>query len=371
MRIPCKEEYTKEGTAVDDKENTIENLQERTVYFDFLRVLAAFSVVIVHVSAYKYYEVEVKTWEWQIFNIYNSVFRWTVPIFVMISGALFLNGDYSVKKIYKKNIARIMISFAFWSAIYTAVFICVSHCGWKEALENFFLGDNHLWFLYMLTGLYMIVPLLKTMVSSKKLVEYFLVLSLIFNFFVPQLLAIISLKYPYAGSVAKSMAGYMSFHFALGYVGYFVGGYYLSKIELSKMVERIIYILGLCGFAMTIIGTAALSFAAGKADITLYDSMAVNVMLESIAVFIFVKETFQRRVISEKVKDFLGVLSKYSFGVYLVHLLILRGIERLFGFHTLSFCPVVSVPVISIAVFVISLLLSAIFHRIPILKKVV
>lgn len=88
MRIPCKEEYTKEGTAVDDKENTIENLQERTVYFDFLRVLAAFSVVIVHVSAYKYYEVEVKTWEWQIFNIYNSVFRWTVPIFVMISGAL-------------------------------------------------------------------------------------------------------------------------------------------------------------------------------------------------------------------------------------------------------------------------------------------
>ena len=99
--------------------------------------------------------------------------------------------------------------------------------------------------------------------------------------------------------------------------------------------------------------------------------MAVNVMLESIAVFIFVKETFQRRAISEKVKDFLGVLSKYSFGVYLVHLLILRGIERLFGFHTLSFCPVVSVPVISIAVFVISLLLSAIFHRIPILKKVV
>lgn len=348
-----------------------EKKQGRIVYFDFLRVIATFAVVVLHVSVQNYYAVEVKTWEWQTFNFYDSIVRWSVPIFVMISGALFLNGDHNIKNIYKKNIARIIVSFVFWSAIYTAVSICVLHYGWKKALEEFFVGHYHMWFLFMIVGLYMIVPLVKTIVSSKRLVEYFLVLSLLFNYLVPQLIAIISLKFPFAGSLAKSMTGYMSFHFALGYAGYFVAGYYLSKIELSKKVKGIIYFLGICGFVVTIIGTSALSLMENKADKMFYGNLTVNVMLESIAVFVFIKEVFSNRVVSDKIETILGVMSQYSFGMYLVHVLILEEIERLFGFQTLSISPVISVPLISIIVFAASFVVSAIFNHIPILKKVV
>ncbi len=63
---------------MSERRNDTDNLQGRTIYFDFLRVMATFAVVVLHVSAQKYYAVEVETWEWQIFNVYDSIVRWAV-----------------------------------------------------------------------------------------------------------------------------------------------------------------------------------------------------------------------------------------------------------------------------------------------------
>ncbi len=351
--------------------NLKDNFKDRTLYFDFLRVLATLAVVILHVSAQKYHKVGVDTWEWQVFNVYDSIVRWSVPIFVMISGALFLNGNHDIKKIYKKNIARIILSFVFWSALYAAVSIYVSHCGWKQAFKEFFLGHYHMWFLYMIVGLYMIVPLVKMITPSRRHMEYFLALALLFTFIVPQAIAVISLKSSFGGSLAKKMVGYLSFYFTLGYAGYFVAGYYLSKTEISKRVKNIIYILGICGFAVTIVCTSLLSVWGQKADTMFYGNLTVNVMLESIAVFIFIKDIFSGRAVSNKAKKALRVLSKYSFGAYLVHALVLEELERLFGLHALSFSPFVSVPVISVVVFVISFVISGALNHAPLLRKIV
>ena len=292
-------------------------------------------------------------------------------IFVMISGALFLNGNHSIEKIYKKSIARIVLAFVFWSMIYTAVSMAVTHLRGKQALKEFLLGHYHMWFLFMIVGLYMIVPLLKQIVSSMELVKYFLLLSLVFAFVIPQTIAVVSLKFPGVGSLANNMIGKMAFHFTLGYAGYFIAGYYLSKIELSKRMKGIIYFLGLCGLLLTIVSTSILSASQKKADVMFYGNLTVNTLVESIAVFVLAKDLFSGRIVRDKIKDVLGVLSKYSFGAYLIHALVLEELGRLFGLHTLSFFPVVSVPVISIIVFVVSFVLSGILNHIPFIKKVV
>ena len=73
---------------------------QRTIYFDYLRVLATFAVMILHISAQNWGACDVQSFDWQVFNFFDSIVRWSVPIFVMISGALFLNRDIPLKKIY-------------------------------------------------------------------------------------------------------------------------------------------------------------------------------------------------------------------------------------------------------------------------------
>ena len=94
------------------------NVAERTIYFDYLRVFATFSVMILHTAALNWYATDVNGFDWQVFNFYDGISRWSVPAFVMMSGTLFLNRDVSIKTIYIKYIFRMMISFIVWSAVY-------------------------------------------------------------------------------------------------------------------------------------------------------------------------------------------------------------------------------------------------------------
>lgn len=74
----------------------------RIEYLDLLRILASIAVVIIHICSSKWYAINSNTNEWSILNIYDSLSRWAVPVFVMISGAIFLSSDYSIEKLYKK-----------------------------------------------------------------------------------------------------------------------------------------------------------------------------------------------------------------------------------------------------------------------------
>ena len=60
---------------------------KRIVYLDYLRVFAAFAVICIHLL--KYGSVEFHSVEWWTYTAYNSLIRWAVPVFVMISGVFF------------------------------------------------------------------------------------------------------------------------------------------------------------------------------------------------------------------------------------------------------------------------------------------
>ncbi|MEE3325182.1 MAG: acyltransferase family protein [Methanosphaera sp.] len=178
--------------------------KSREISFDILRIMASFAVMMIHISSQNWYEVDIYSYEWMIFSFYDSISRWGVPIFVMISGALFLGNCRSIKRIYKRNIFRIITAFIFWSFFYASImFVC--GCSLKEALACFFRGFYHMWFLFMIIGLYMITPFLVAIVKDKKLINYFLLLSLLFAFALPQCISIISMISSEYGTFLQSL----------------------------------------------------------------------------------------------------------------------------------------------------------------------
>ena len=85
--------------------------RKRIAYLDSLRVVAILAVIMIHVAAQNWYSQDVNSAAWKAFNFYDSISRWSVPAFVMISGALMLDKDISIKKLYTQKIPRLLIAF--------------------------------------------------------------------------------------------------------------------------------------------------------------------------------------------------------------------------------------------------------------------
>lgn len=336
---------------------------DRQIYLDCLRVLATFSVMILHISASHYSSVGTETFEWNVINFYDSIVRWTVPAFVMISGAIFLDRNQSVVQIYKKNIFRIIIAYIFWSTLYALVHFFTNDCEAKTIIGRAISGHYHLWFLFMIAGLYIIVPFLRKIVYTVELTKYFLALSLVFTFLLPQSIVFVSMAYNKAGIVANGILNKISFHFTLGYVCYFVCGYYLSKIDINRKKEIVIYTLGICGLIMTVVLNRIFQ------DTKFYENFTINVLLESISIFVFAKNHLNFSNLCPGTVIKLAKLSEYSFGAYLVHALIIDTLDDTFRLNSLSFNPIISIPVIGVIVFIISYAISAILNHIPVLNK--
>lgn len=333
--------------------------KDRIIYLDILRIIATIAVVAIHVSANNWYTTSPASYEWNVLNFYDSIVRWAVPIFVMISGALFLDNDRNIetKKLYTKNILRIITAFLFWSVIYAGITVSTNRI--EVFIQEIFLGHYHLWFLYMIIGLYMLTPILRKITEDKKTTEYFLIVSIIFTIIIPTIF-----KHPTLSQMTKILE---NIDLNFGYVTYFVLGYYLSKLELSKKSRIIIYISSILGFLITIFGTAIISNNK-MIPTNIYNEYYPNVLLESIGVFVLIKNI--KFDIKPKQANMIKVLSKYSFGIYLVHDLILTELVKN-GLTTLTFNPIISVPCIALIVYIISLIISIILNKIPILNKLI
>ena len=158
---------------------------QRIIYFDVLRIVAVFAVVVLHVCSRRFI-VAFPSTEWEVLNVYDSLTRWGVPVFVMISGALFLDEkkDFSIKRLYRKNVVHIICAFGCWSFVSQLTKID-SHTTVVSFVQGCIEGPFHLWFLKMLLGLYVVVPILRRVVQDRKTELYFLMIALLTAFLLP------------------------------------------------------------------------------------------------------------------------------------------------------------------------------------------
>lgn len=339
---------------------------KRYIKFDILRIIAAFAVIVLHVSARRFW-VSFPSYEWEVLNVYDSISRWGVPIFVMISGALFLdsNKPFSIKKLYGKNIVRILCALVFWSVIYQLYKTNADTTIW-QFVYGVIKGPVHLWFLKMLLGLYVAIPILRYIVINRKLELYFLVLSFITAFTIPHMIKTIGYYDPKLNVAATKLINTIGLEVASGYTGYFVLGHYLSTINI-KRIRKFFYCLGILSFFAVIIFTSVLSHYFNYPKVVLYDNLIPFTLFESVAVFCLV--TYNVGHVPNRFHKLIIHLSKMSFGIYLIHILIIQMADDLFGINSSVFNAAIFVPCFSIIVFVVSHCLVWILSRIPICNR--
>lgn len=336
----------------------------RIIQFDVLRIIAALAVVLLHTSGQKYID-SYPSIEWDVRNICDSLVRWAVPIFVMISGALFLDSKKTIKtkKLYSRNITRIILIFAFWSVIYAV------YAGDDKGILFMFgrmiKGPFHFWFLKMIIGLYITVPIVRAITANKKLEQYFLCLSFLTAFLIPMIFPLMGYISDEAKEYAVNYYNEFGIKIASGYVGYFVLGHYLTSNVIKKTTKRVIYFLGILSVVAVCILTDFVSNRAGTPDMVFYDNVNVFTLFEATALFIFIKDI----KIAPKYQPFIINSSKLSLGIYIVHPLVMVILLDLWKFDSAFLNPVYFIPIYALIIFLISYCVSYVLTRIPIIKK--
>lgn len=208
--------------------------KQRIDYLDYLRLVAIFGVITVHVAtSLNFYHQDYAGLNWQILNFWDGLSRFCVPVFIMISGALFLNPNFELNrdKLFNKYLRRIVTAYVIWQLIY---------CGWYYfakgsdlvTVARLLLGSyDHLWYLPMIAGLYLVTPLLRPIARRRQLLEYYLLLALLLAWILPTCLALARLwpnapKHLALATAALSrLLGKLNVKIVMGYGGYYMAGF--------------------------------------------------------------------------------------------------------------------------------------------------
>lgn len=336
---------------------------ERLWYFDALRAIAILAVVTIHAAITEWHQAPVESWRWDVLNWINSLPRFCVPVFLMISGALFLDPSREVtwRALWRKYLPRVAAAFAAWSLFFALVNVYGpgGSGSFPELVTRFFTGHFHLWFLLALMGLYLLVPILRPIVRDRRVAWYFVGLALPFAYVFPMLERV-----PAIGDVLGSMLGAAKLELVLGYSSYFVLGYLLSRVRLQPWQLWALAGAGAAGLAATAVGTAAVSRRAGEWDELFYGFLTPNVLAVSVAVFCLVKAAGDLGDPARKPSRIVGFLSNYSFGIYLVHPFF-QWVYRQFGLTTEFAHPLISVPALTLLVLIPSAVTAVLISRIP------
>ncbi len=335
------------------------------MWMDFSRFISIIAVILLHISATFIIEYDLGSFQWVTGNIVDSALRWSVPVFVMISGALLLdtNKKDSIMIFYNKRIRRVAFPIIFWSVFYSAwqIFrdlIAGRDISYHEITLDLLTGEAyyHLWFLFMIFGLYAFAPFFKVVASSVNKQELRILIAL--SFFT----AISYQMYVYFNDKVDLLP-FLQF---LLFIPFFFLGHYLNVYNSIRSHRHLVTIF-VVSWALTALGMHVISFRYGlDKGLYFYNYISIFVVPMSASIFLLLKNiNLDSNVVSK--------LSSYSYlvlGVYLIHPFFLDLI--LYKKIIISYLGTIpSMLVVLLATSLSSVLVSYIFNRTNILKKFV
>lgn len=304
---------------------------ERVVWADILKVFAIVGVIVIHSSAPYLMEYEKSSSGWWAANLYDSICRWCIPVFFMLSGTFILEQvqKQSLRSFFLKRLKRICIPFFFWSAVYFFWRISVNNekISFTEIVRLFVKEPAyyHLWFIYTLIGLYFLSPFIGVYLkhASKANIRGFLLMWFVLGSFLPTIELLFSIE-TYLSIATPSFIFY--------YAGYFVLGYLLKDVYVKRIWLIFLIAVFLMALFFTMYGTYILTVKIKNGVFTdaLYEYFSVNVLLMSIPVFLVFKSIKWPFIIieSSKGKPFFHSLALSIPGIYLVHAMVVSFLKR-------------------------------------------
>ena len=321
---------------------------QHIVWLDVVRFIAMFTVVCCHCTdPFNFYPGtapnigEIKLWG----AIYGSVLRPCVPLFVMITGALLLPVRGDTSTFYKKRIPRVFYPFLIWSVLYNLfpwitgllglnpqiILDFFSYAG-EEVMQqsfsvslkyilmipfNFSILAVHMWYIYLLIGLYLYLPVFSAWVEkASERAKLMFLLAWGVTLLLPYYYQFVS-NYLW-GTCSWNSFG-MLYAFA-GFNGYLLLGHYLKNLEWSLKKTLAIGIpMFAVGYAVTFLGFRHITALPEYTDEMLelfFTYCSLNVVMMTIPVFMLAKKV---KVNSERMKKALANLTVCGFGIYMIH----------------------------------------------------
>jgi surface polysaccharide O-acyltransferase-like enzyme len=302
------------------RDNTIS--ESRVVYSDVLRILAIFFVILMHVTVIYISEHVINLNTWIPALLYDNISRWCVPVFFMVSGMFLLDpskANESTKNFLKKRLVAVLIPFITWNIIYAIYRVSIDpSLGFTNLILMGFGSEiyYHMWFVYTLIGLYLITPVVRvfTKYATKGQLEYYLI-----SWFV--LTALTS----FLTQQFNFNLGF-DLRYITGYLGFFILGYYLKNLILSARILRLVYATGIISLIFAFVGNYLLNYKnLFLKNFIFNDFLSINIILTSIALFMFVKNLDPKLQSLAVVRKAVRIpnLSRIVFGIYLFHPLVL------------------------------------------------
>lgn len=321
---------------------------QHIVWLDVVRFIAMFTVVCCHCTdPFNFYPGtapnigEIKLWG----AIYGSVLRPCVPLFVMITGALLLPVRGDASTFYKKRIPRVFYPFLIWSVLYNLfpwitgllglnpqIILDFFPYAGEEVMQqsfsvsleyilmipfNFSILAVHMWYIYLLIGLYLYLPVFSAWVEkASERAKLMFLLAWGVTLLLPYYYQFVS-NYLW-GTCSWNSFG-MLYAFA-GFNGYLLLGHYLKNLEWSLKKTLAIGIpMFAVGYAVTFLGFRHITALPEYTDEMLelfFTYCSLNVVMMTIPVFMLAKKV---KVNSERMKKALANLTVCGFGIYMIH----------------------------------------------------
>lgn len=171
-----------------------------------------------------------------------------------------------------------------------------------------------------------------------------------------------------ANNVTSAVLDNLSLSIAC-YVVYFVGGYYIGHHDLSRRQQALIYILAVLAALTTFVRTIAVSWTLGRSYEAFFGNSDLCVALETLGVITWFK--YHEPKLNAKAIKRVGQLSSNTFGVYLVHVLVLDTIVYFFRPQILALPAAIYIPLLSAVVFTVGLAITSLVRRVPYLRRIV
>lgn len=292
--------------------------RKKEIFIEILRLLACILVILYH-SRYQIYEFISGGGNVSILGNYclNACFvigRLAVPLFFIISGYFSFPIKDNTFTFFKKRLTRIIYPLIIWLVIYTLCFSSPKSMIYDLAHAT---QAPHLWYLYALIGITLLIPMGSSFISNatkQELQLYILIwsLTLIFNgnFFDEFL----TFKTDHNGMLfTNPITALISFY---GYFGYILVGAYLRRFEVGKLFPIILMCSG------CILVLILLAFGISMDKIIAYCSIS-NLFI-SVSIFILTKRLFEKLTINDSTYKFICRLGGLTFGIYLTHWLFFK-----------------------------------------------
>lgn len=303
------------------------NHERRVAYFDVLTVCAAFAVVVLHCNGSVH--VFSSSPRWALSLLIEVLFYWAVPVFFMLTGAKTLSyrNRYSTKEFLIKRCRRIFIPYLAWSVflyVYRFGFIgdgvsALSITGFIDAFMNNTIEPTY-WFFIAMAGVTLSIPIISLIITNHSAVCYLIFGTFLFSSVLPYLFGFIGLPWNADFSIQSSSI----------YIMYLLIGYEISKpdLQVSRRGNFLLTALSMFSLVFRFAYTYLTSSQAMEVNRLLFSYGAFTAVFPSVWIFLTFKklEPFFTSRMDGRGCRLLASASQASFGIYLIHKLLLDNL---------------------------------------------